>query len=137
MRALSYSIFISHGWHDRWVAAQMARAVAEIGGVPFIDIFDIEKGDRIEERVRAGLDACDELVALLTPWSVDRNWVWTEIAAAWALRKRFVGVVYGVTIEEIEKRHGGMACLGPTNVVALDDFDEYIGELTRRIGQRA
>lgn len=115
----------------------MARAVAEIGGVPFIDIFDIEKGDRIEERVRAGLDACDELVALLTPWSVDRNWVWTEIAAAWALRKRFVGVVYGVTIEEIEKRHGGMACLGPTNVVALDDFDEYIGELTRRIGQRA
>jgi hypothetical protein len=26
-----------------------------------------------------------------------------------------------------------MACLGPTNIVALDDFDEYIRELAERI----
>lgn len=71
-------------------------------------------------------------MALLTPWSVDRNWVWTEIAAAWALGKRFVGVTYGVTIEEIEKNHGGLACLGPTNLVALDDFDDYISEMSDR-----
>lgn len=117
----------------------MARSIADAGGTPFIDIFDIKKGDRIEERIRTGIDECVELVALLTPWSVDRNWVWTEIAAAWALRKRFVGVTYGITIEEIEKNRGGMACLGPTNVVALDDFDEYVRELAERIlsGDRA
>jgi hypothetical protein len=107
-------------------------SISDAGGAPFIDIFDIKKGDRIEERVRMGIEHCAELVALLTPWSVDRNWVWTEIAAAWALKKRFVGVTYGVTIEEIERNHGGMACLGPTNV-ALDDFDEYIWELAERI----
>ncbi|XCP55408.1 hypothetical protein RVU70_17755 [Methylocystis echinoides] len=71
-------------------------------------------------------------MALLTPWSVDRNWVWTEIAAAWALGKRLVGVTYGVTIEEIEKNHGGLVCLGPTNLVALDDFDDYISEMSDR-----
>ncbi|MBG0808709.1 toll/interleukin-1 receptor domain-containing protein [Methylosinus sp. H3A] len=130
---MTYSIFVSHGWHDRWVARQMARSISDAGGAPFIDIFDIKKGDRIEERIRTGIEHCAELVALLTPWSVDRNWVWTEIAAAWALKKRFVGVTYGVTIEEIERNHGGMACLGPTNVVALDDFDEYIRELAERI----
>lgn len=51
--------------------------------------------------------------------------------------KRFAGVTYGITIEEIEKNHGGMACLGPTNVVALDDFDDYIREMSERIQMEA
>ncbi len=127
-----YSIFISHGWHDRWIARQMARLVEANGASAFINIFDIKKGDRIEERVREGVENCHELVALLTPWSVERNWVWTELSAAWALRKRYVGVLYGLTIEEIEKNHGGMACLGPTNVIALDDYEEYIREMSER-----
>ncbi|RNJ50267.1 toll/interleukin-1 receptor domain-containing protein [Methylocystis hirsuta] len=130
---MAYRIFISHGWHDRWIARQMARLVADAGGSPFIDIFDIEIGDRIAERVLEGTRECRELVALLTPWSVERNWVWAEIAAVWALGKRFVGVTYGVTIEEIEKNHGGMAFLGATNLVALDDFDGYISQLAQRI----
>ena len=106
----------------------MARLIQENGGSAFIDIFDIKKGDRIEERVREGVETCHELVALLTPWSVSRNWVWGEISAAWALRKRYVGVLYGVTVEEIERNYGGMACLAPTNVIALDDYDSYISE---------
>jgi hypothetical protein len=60
----------------------MARVVQENGGSAFIDIFDFKKGDRIEERIREGVEACQELVALLTPWSVGRNWVWGEISAA-------------------------------------------------------
>ncbi len=110
----------------------MARLVDESGGCAFIDIFDIKKGDRIEEKVREGIEGCQELVALLTPWSVERNWVWTELSAAWALRKRYVGVLYGLTIEEIEKDHGGMACLASTNVVALDDFEDYLREVRER-----
>jgi hypothetical protein len=132
---LSYLIFISHGWHDRWLARQMARLIEEAGATPFIDIFDIKAGDRIAERVLEGTRNSRELVALLTPWSVDRNWVWAEIASAWALGKRFVGVTYGITIEEIEKNHGGMACLGPTNLIALDDFDDYIRQMTERARQ--
>jgi hypothetical protein len=128
---LDYVVFISHGWHDKCVAKQMARLIAEAGGAPFIDIFDVKVGDRIAERVLDGTRSCHELVALLTPWSVDRNW--TEIAAAWALGKRFSGVTYGVTIEDIEKKHGGMACLGPTNLIALEDFDDYISQLSARI----
>ena len=89
----AYTVFISHGRHDRWIAKQMARLIADAGAKPFIDIFDIKKGDRIEARVQEGLGSANELVAFLTPWSVDRNWVWVEIAAAWALRKRYVGVL--------------------------------------------
>lgn len=111
----------------------MARLVQDAGASAFIDVFDIKKGDRIEERVRDGLENCQELVALLTPWSANRNWVWAEISAAWMLRKRCVGVLYGVTISEIEEKHGGMACLAPTNLVALDEYDDYIFQLSDRI----
>lgn len=130
---MSYRVFISHGWHDRWIAEQMARLVCEAGAEPFVDIFDLKKGDRIEERIREELPKCDELVALLTPWSVDRNWVWTEIAAAWILGKRFVGVLYGLTLKEIDAERGGVACLSPTNVASIDEFDVYLRELGARV----
>lgn len=91
---MAYRVFISHGWHDRWVAKQLARAVREDARAePFIDIFDVKKGDRIEERIFEELPKCKELVALLTPWSVTRNWVWNEIGAAWILNMRIVAVL--------------------------------------------
>jgi TIR domain len=130
---MAHSVFISHGWHDRWIAKQMARLIAEAGATPFIDIFDLKKGDRIEARIQEGLDHASELIALLTPWSVDRNWVWAEMAAAWALRKRYVGVLYGLTMNEIEQDRGGLAMLAPTNCLAIDEFDHYITELKERV----
>jgi hypothetical protein len=130
---MAYVVFVSHGWHDRWIAKQMARSILEVGGIPFIDFFDIKRGDRIEPEIQRGLAEATEPVALLTPWSVDRNWVWSEIAAAWALRKRYVGVLYGLTIAEIEKDRGGLAMLAPTNLVSIDEFDDYIKELGERV----
>jgi len=111
----------------------MARLIAEAGARPFIDICDIEKGDRIFDKVERGLREATELVALLTPWSIERNWVWSEIASAWGQGKRYTGVLYGLTIEKIDKEHGGVAILGPTNLANLDDFDDYIDQLRKRI----
>jgi len=130
-----YRVFISHGWHDRWIARQMARLIADAGATPFVDIFDIRKGDRIEAKIQQGLGEANELVALLTPWSVDRSWVWAEIGAAWGQRKRYVGVLYGLTMGEIEKDRGGLAMLAPINCVEIDDFDDYLFELKERIDQ--
>ena len=111
----------------------MAGLIERAGAKAFIDIFDIKKGDRIEARVRQGLDQSAELVALLTPWSVDRNWVWTEMAGAWMQQKRYIGVLYGLTLGEIERDRGGLAILAPTNILALDEFDGYIEELKERV----
>ena len=130
---MTRTVFISHGWHDRWIAGQMAHLIRAQGAEAFVDIFDIKKGDRIEERVRDGLDQCSELVAVLTPWSVGRNWVWTELASAWISRKRFVAVLYGLTLHDIEVSHGGLACLAPTNVTEINEFDLYLTELKTRV----
>lgn len=129
---MTYRVFVSHGWHDRWIARQMARCVKDAGAEPFIDIFDIQKGDRIEERVHAGLSQCDELIVFFTPWSVGRTWVWTEAAAAWFARKRVIGVLYGVTLREIDEKHGGVAWLSATNICSIDEFDDYLKELESR-----
>ena len=131
-----YRVFVSHGWHDRWLAKQMARCIREDAGAdPFIDIFDIKRGDRIEDRIADELPKCDELIALLTPWSISRHWIWNEIGAAWILRKRVVGILYGITLDDLDKG-GGRACLTSRNVAALDEFDDYLVELKDRVGRR-
>ena len=131
---MAYRVFVSHGWSDRWVAKQMARCIRDVGGDPFIDIFDIKKGDRIERKIQAELPNCKEFVVLLTPWSTRRNWVWTEVGAAWGCGMRTVGVLYGLSIADVEREYGGMAALAPTNCLGLDEFDTYIFELKNRIG---
>jgi hypothetical protein len=60
---MTFRVFISHGWHDRWIAGQMARRITEdTGAEPFIDIFDIKMGDRIEQKILSELPRYDELV---------------------------------------------------------------------------
>ena len=106
-----YRIFISHGSEDSWVASQIARRIRQDARAEtFLDVFDIAKGDDFETKIFEMLPQCDELVALLTPWSVNRNWVWTEIGAARVLGKRILGVLYGVSIETLSNEGGGMAC---------------------------
>ncbi len=131
---MPYRVFISHGWHDRWIAKQLARSIRDDAkAAPFIDIFDIKRGDRIEDRIFEELPKCRELVVFLTPWSVTRNWVWNEIGAAWILNLRIVAVLYGVSLAEIEAEKGGRACLTSRNVLSLDEFDDYVIELADRV----
>jgi nucleoside 2-deoxyribosyltransferase len=131
---VGYRIFISHGWADRWVALQIERHVREICGCDtFIDVYDVKKGDDIESRIFDELPRCDELVVLLTPWSVDRNWVWVEMGAARALGKRVIAVLYQVRLEDIDASKGGVTFLRSKNVLEINDLDAYFDELGPRV----
>jgi hypothetical protein len=46
-----------------------------------------------------------------------------------------VGIFYGLAIADIEKEHGGMAALAPTNCLGLDEFEDYILELKVRVSR--
>ena len=136
--SLKYQLFVSHGWDDRWVAGQMARLAEEKAGVSaFVDIYDIKTGDRIADHVKNGLTACDELVALLTPRSAGRSWIWTEIGGVWTANKRVVGVLYGLTFDEIRNHYGGAACLEGVNCITIDEFEAYVEQLARRAAAQA
>jgi hypothetical protein len=130
---MPYRIFISHGWADQWVAAQIEHQVRELGATTFIDINDIERGDDIEDRIFAEMPGCDELLVLFTPWAVDRNWVWVEIGAARGLKKRIIAVLYQVDLSTIERDKGGSTFLRSKNAVDINELDTYFRELKKRI----
>lgn len=120
------------------MAEQIARCIqAECGAETFLDAFDIAKGDDFEDRIFDTLPTCRELVVLLTPWSVDRNWVWVEIGAARALNCRIVPILHGITLDQIERERGGKTFLGSKNAADINDLEAYLSELRVRVREAA
>lgn len=125
-------VFVSHGSHDRWLAAQIGRCVREAGAEAFLDETHIPKGENFERRIREELGRCDELIALFTPWSSGRSWVWVEIGVGWFREVPVVAVFYGMTPEDLERSGQGKAILGPLNALELNDLDDYLRQLSLR-----
>jgi len=76
-------VFISHSGKDTWVAKQIALRVSSCGATPFLDEADVEVGEDFEESILTFLEQAHELLVLLTPWALERPYVWAEIGAAW------------------------------------------------------
>ena len=76
-------VFVSHSARDTWVAKQIAREIAACGATPFLDEANIDAGGDFEQDIRDFINKADELVVLMTPWALDRPYVWAELGAAW------------------------------------------------------
>lgn len=133
---MPYRVFVSHAWADLWVAQQIERCIRDVGAETFIDVYDVAVGEIIEDRVFEALPTCREFVVLFTPWSVERNWLWTELGAARALNLRIVPVLYRTTLNEIDAG-GGAVFLRARNVVELNGFEAYLAGLARRVSGEA
>ena len=129
-------MFISHASRDSWMARTLGEKVGACGAEFFLDAVDVEVGDDIAIRIREGLGRCTELLVLLTPSSVDRRWVWIEIGSAWFQGKRVIGVVQGMTVEELLKQPDLPGVLSQKHLVDINDVDRYFRELKGRV-QRA
>ena len=128
-----YGVFISHGSADTWIARQIARCIKDCDAATFLDEADISKGDNFKEVIHKELGKSKELVALFTPWSVKRFWVWVEIGAAWGQGQRIIVVLHGLTQSELEELGGSKAILEDINILELNNFDRYIDELKERV----
>jgi hypothetical protein len=131
--AMDYRIFISHGWADRGVASQIDRRPRDAGAMTFIDVHDIEKGDDIEDRIFENMRACQELLVLFAPWSVDRNWLWVEIGAARSWNMRIVAVLYQTDMGALDRDKGGTTFLRSRNLVDINDLEAYFEEVAKRV----
>jgi hypothetical protein len=111
----------------------MARCIGDLGADSFLDAYDIVTGDDFETRIKDGLAGCDELVALFTPMSMRRAWVFMEIGAAWVQGKRVSAMLYGLTLRDFEGEAAtGAGLLASRHVRDLNDFDHYLSELKTR-----
>jgi TIR domain-containing protein len=131
----AYRVFISHSSIDTWVARQIARYIIECGASTFLDEADVEYGDDFEERILTAARLSQELLVLLTPWSVKRPYIWLEIGAVWGLGRRIIGVLHGLTPSELVTQDGTPALLKRIDLVELNNIDGYFDQLKRRVQQ--
>jgi HEAT repeat protein len=76
------STFISHSWHDKRLAKLIASALQQAGGRVWLDDAEVKLGDSLVEKIRAGIDNVDYVVALISKNSVASEWVSRELDIA-------------------------------------------------------
>ena len=127
-------VFVSHSGADTWAAKQVAREIAACGAVPFLDEAQIDVGADFEEDILAFLEKADELVVLITPWALERPYVWAELGAAWGRRISIVGLLLGLSAAESQSRPGVPILLKRRDLLPLNEIDVYLGQLRGRVG---
>jgi hypothetical protein len=126
-------IFVSHCGVDTWVAKQIAREIGVRGGTPFLDEAEVAAGADFEEDILSFLERAHELVVLLTPWALERPYVWAEIGAAWGRRIPIVALLLGITTAELQALPGVPIILKKRDLLQLNEIDTYLDQLGLRI----
>lgn len=125
----NYQVFISHATADKWIAKVICVKIEELGATTFRDDRDICGGDIIPEIIRKEIKQSKEMIVLLTPESVNRQWILLEVGAAWGWRKDYliVPIRYHIEIDPIPEM------VKKTKTRELNEFDNYLTELANRI----
>jgi hypothetical protein len=127
-----YTVFISHATVDKFLAKVLCERIEAIGAVAFRDDRDIEGGDSIPLAIKNAIRECNELVVLLTPQSMKRDWVRFEVGIAFGLECRIVPLFYHVVPEQapaIIREYRGFH-------LNLNEFEDYLADLKKRVLDR-
>lgn len=131
--APKWLVFISHAGTDTWVAKQIAEKIEACGASTFLDEAHIAVGEDFEERILQALDRANELLVLLTPWSLNRPYVWAEIGAAWGKRTPIIGVLHGLTPEQLHTQAEVPILIKRRDLIDINHLDDYFSQLRKRI----
>lgn len=126
-------VFISHSSTDTWVATQIAIHVKHAGADTFLDEADIDHGDDFDEEIVKASKHCTELLLLLTPWSVERPYIWLEIGFFRYDGKRIVGVLHRLKPEDISGDPRVPVLLKKIDLVNINSIDSYFSQLDHRV----
>lgn len=117
------------------MARQIAREIDERGGRAFLDVADINVGAEFEEDIREFLDKAHELVVLITPWSMERPYVWAEIGAAWIRRIPIVILLHGISVTDFRTSPSAPVFLKKRDMIRLNDIELYLSQFVQRISK--
>jgi TIR domain len=125
-----YRVFISHSSLDKWIAGRMAEKITESGADFWLDTRDLPGGGDIRSEISKGVNDSHEIVILLSPNSKDSPWVSFEIGAAFSKRRYLTPILNNVKYSE-------MVLIQNIKAVELNDFEQYLSELKKRISKWA
>ena len=109
--------------------------MTDLGVLTFLDEGCIAIGDDFEGVILKELRTSDELIVLLTPWALQRPYVWLEIGAAWMKDIRIIDVLHGLTFEDISTNSKNPILIKKNNLVNLNDLDKYFEQLGKRLSE--
>jgi hypothetical protein len=126
-------VFISHSSIDTWVARQIGSHIEARGAAAFLDERDIPAGGDFLAKILNAEPDCEELLVLLTPWSIKRAYVLFEISCFTHSWKRIVGIPHGLTADEVAKDPYIGVLLGRRDLVDINRIESYFEELDARV----
>lgn len=85
-RIVSPKAFLSYASEDRDVAERVAEELQAAGVETWWDRWEIGAGDSIVQKINQGLGGCTHFIVLLSPNSINKPWVQTEIDAGFVRR---------------------------------------------------
>ncbi len=132
----NWLVFISHAATDTWVAKRISEQLESCGARTFLDEAHISVGDDFEERILNALDHANELLVILTPWSLKRPFVWSEAGAAWGKRIPIIGVVYGLTPDEVLTHADIPIFMKRREFIDINELDKYLAGLRERVREK-
>ena len=127
--AKPHLVFVSHATYDKFLAKVLCEKLESsvVGAATFRDDRDIDGGDSIPETIKAKIRECDELLILLTPESIQHDWIKLEIGMAEILDKRIIPLLYHVDPEVIP------GILRDKRAFRLDEIDDYLQIVSKRV----
>ena len=115
-------VFLSYSHDDKDIASQLAGTLQENGIDTFIDNWCIRAGDSIRKKIDEGIEECTHFLVLLTPNSIGKPWVETEMDAGFVRKIEgkcsFIPVRYNLPVTELPATLRGL--LSPEIKSALD-----------------
>jgi hypothetical protein len=107
----TFDVFISHAAADSKEADQIYEAILARGKKAFLSKKSLKAGEDFADKIRTALVSSRELWLLVSPNSLDSDWVISEWGAAWALEKRIVPILHRCGPDQLPDRIRRLHCI--------------------------
>ena len=125
--------FLSYTSDDRVLAERIATELSKQGIAPWWAQWEIRAGDGIVEKINEGLGDCTHFIVLLTPQSIGKPWVKTEMDAAFVRRLQasttFIPLRYDLPAERLPPLLGGLHSPEVTEVSLDQDVAQLASDI--------
>jgi hypothetical protein len=126
-------VYLAHASEDK---AALAKPLAELlmtrGIDVWLDEWEISAGDSLRRKMEQGLGSCSHFVVLLTPRSIGKPWVETEIDAGFVRavggQSRFIGLRIGVGIDALSPFLATLSC-PEIDLSRSEEVDKLIADI--------
>ncbi|RWI48090.1 MAG: TIR domain-containing protein [Mesorhizobium sp.] len=132
-------VYLAHGSPDhKTLARPLAERLMQNGIEVWLDAWEIGSGDSVRQKMDQGLGNCTHFVVLLTPTSIGRPWVETEIDVGFVRavegHSKFIGLRIGVGVSQLSPFLQSRRCpeLDLSDTAAVDELIAELHGISRK-----